>query len=95
MAAVDGKIDRSGNQEEGAGSYTIVDHRVSWTTRYYHAKDNQERIVGTQLKSGEKLGIIGNTGNSTAPHLHIEIRKDGKPVDPDCFFNRKEIMFGK
>lgn len=40
---------------------------------------------GTMVKAGQLVGFIGSTGRSTGPHLHFEIRKDGKPIDPEKF----------
>lgn len=66
------------------GNYGLIiclDHNNGWETRYahlsrIHVKQHQ------QVKRGQKIGEVGQTGNATAPHLHFEIRINGKPVDP-------------
>jgi murein DD-endopeptidase MepM/ murein hydrolase activator NlpD len=42
--------------------------------------------AGQRVKRGEVLGWVGNTGKSTGPHLHYEVHKNGRPVDPIYFF---------
>lgn len=69
----------------GYGKEVVVDHGFGYTSRYAHLEDIHVK-VGQKLKRGEVLGTLGNTGRSTGPHLHYEIRKDGHPVNPMYFF---------
>jgi murein DD-endopeptidase MepM/ murein hydrolase activator NlpD len=69
----------------GYGKEVVVDHGFGYTSRYAHLDDIQVK-VGQKLKRGEVVGTLGNTGRSTGPHLHYEIRKDGQPVNPMYFF---------
>jgi murein DD-endopeptidase MepM/ murein hydrolase activator NlpD len=65
----------------GYGNYTCVQHSGSLSTCYGH----QSRLgvsVGRQVSQGQVIGYSGNTGNSTGPHLHFEVRVNGSPVDP-------------
>jgi murein DD-endopeptidase MepM/ murein hydrolase activator NlpD len=69
----------------GYGKEVLVDHGYGYTSRYAHLRDiNVKR--GQKLKRGEVLGTLGNTGKSTGPHLHYEIRKDNRAVNPFYFF---------
>jgi murein DD-endopeptidase MepM/ murein hydrolase activator NlpD len=79
-AAASGTVTQAGN----AGSYgllVIIKHANGYETRYAH----NSRItvkVGQYVKQGDIIAYSGNTGNSTGPHLHFEIRVNGKAVDP-------------
>jgi murein DD-endopeptidase MepM/ murein hydrolase activator NlpD len=71
------------------GNYIIVKHSDVYMTSYSHLKS---RIVeaGEALTQGQAIGYVGSTGLSTAPHLHYEVLKDGKPVDPKDYFQKLE-----
>jgi murein DD-endopeptidase MepM/ murein hydrolase activator NlpD len=63
------------------GRYIVIDHGGGIESVYGHAS----RLLvseGTKVKRLQMIALSGNTGQSTAPHLHFEIRKGGKPVDP-------------
>ena len=65
----------------GYGNYTCVQHTGSLSTCYAH----QSRFAtsnGANVSQGQVIGYSGNTGNSTGPHLHFEVRINGSPVDP-------------
>ncbi|NQY74071.1 MAG: peptidoglycan DD-metalloendopeptidase family protein [Candidatus Margulisbacteria bacterium] len=68
----------------GYGNATIIDHGQNITSVYAH----QSRIVvrkGDTVNKGQVIGYVGSTGYSTGPHLHFEIRKYGKPVNPSPY----------
>lgn len=65
----------------GYGNFTCVQHTSALTTCYAHQSLIQTR-VGAQVARGDVIGAVGNTGNSTGPHLHFETRLNGSPVDP-------------
>lgn len=69
----------------GYGKEIVVDHGYGFTSRYAHLDDIHVK-VGQKVKRGEVVGTLGDTGRSTGPHLHYEIRKDGHPVNPMYFF---------
>ncbi|MBD3170566.1 MAG: peptidoglycan DD-metalloendopeptidase family protein [candidate division Zixibacteria bacterium] len=65
--------------------YTIkIDHPSGYSTVYAH---NQELRVhnGDKVKKGQVIALSGNSGKSTGPHLHYEVHKNGKPVDPEDY----------
>jgi murein DD-endopeptidase MepM/ murein hydrolase activator NlpD len=65
----------------GYGNIVIVDHGNGMTTRYAHLQGFNVR-QGHSVSQGQQIGRVGNTGGSTGPHLHFEIRKHGQPVNP-------------
>ena len=67
--------------DEYLGNLVVIDHGNGYLTSYGH---NREILVKKEDKitRGEIIALSGNTGRSTAPHLHYEIMKDGVPVDP-------------
>ena len=65
----------------GYGNLVIVDHDDNWRSYYAHLSEIVVE-VGQEVRQGELLGGAGTTGYSTGPHLHFEIRYQGRPVDP-------------
>jgi murein DD-endopeptidase MepM/ murein hydrolase activator NlpD len=67
--------------EPGYGNLVVVDHGGGLETRYAHLA-SMSVAVGDRVAAGGAIGAVGSTGRSTGPHLHFEIRRDGKSVDP-------------
>lgn len=65
----------------GYGNLVEIDHGDGVVTRYAHC-DRLDVAPGQELEPGTRLGTVGNTGRSTGPHLHFEVRIEGKAVDP-------------
>ena len=65
----------------GYGNVVEVRHADGYVTRYAH---NQENLVevGDQVEKGETIAVLGSTGHSTGPHVHFEVRRNGKLVNP-------------
>ncbi|GAB4296424.1 MAG: hypothetical protein Kow0090_11500 [Myxococcota bacterium] len=79
-AAADGKVLFSG-EHRGYGNIIIIGHSDDFVTVYAH---NDQNLVSTgdKVQRGEKIGLVGETGRATGPHLHFELRKGTKPIDP-------------
>lgn len=68
---------------KGHGNYVKIRHNGSYETLYAHmSRFAKGVVVGTNVKQGQTIGYVGSTGLSTGPHLHYEIIKDGKHVNP-------------
>lgn len=86
VAAAQGKVVSS--QVIGSyGNAVIIDHGGGIMTLYAHNSRNVVK-VGDQVSRGQKIAEIGSTGASTGPHLHFEVRKDGKYVDPTPYVRK-------
>lgn len=83
LAVAGGVITRSG-MGTGYGNIVEIDHGNGYKTKYAHNKANLV-IVGQAVKKGEPIAILGSTGRSTGPHVHFEVIKNGKAVDPVPF----------
>ncbi len=68
----------------GRGLFVEIDHKFGYTTQYLHMSAIRVR-VGDQVRKGQVIGNLGNTGRSTGPHLHYEVRVNGTPIDPSPF----------
>jgi murein DD-endopeptidase MepM/ murein hydrolase activator NlpD len=83
----DGTIARVDFSASGYGTLIVVDHGFSYSTYYAHLSKVLVN-VGQSVKRGEVIGLVGNTGMSMAPHLHYEVRKNDKPINPiNYYFN--------
>lgn len=69
----------------GYGRYVVIDHGFGYETLYAHMSKINVR-PGQKIKRGEVIGQVGNTGTSSAPHLHYEVIKDGVKINPINFF---------
>jgi len=83
-AAADGIIQKS-TFSKAAGNYINIKHDNGYVTRYLHLIRRNSK-VGERVKKGDLIGYSGNTGKSTGPHLHFEIRNPaGDPEDPEKY----------
>lgn len=79
--AADGGTVRYAGSMSGYGNYTCIQHTAALSTCYAH-QSSIGVSVGQHVRSGQHIGACGNTGHSTGPHLHFEVRVNGSPVDP-------------
>jgi len=80
VAAAGGIVTDAGN-DDANGNYAIIEHTGGYATVYAHL-DSVFVKSGDSIKTGEKVGEIGSTGISTGPHLHFEIKLNGKSINP-------------
>jgi murein DD-endopeptidase MepM/ murein hydrolase activator NlpD len=84
-ATADGKVASVDVKFSGYGKSVIIDHGFGYRTRYAHMHEFAVRS-GQNIKRGDLIGYVGNTGLSTAPHLHYEVMINGSVVDPVHYF---------
>jgi len=84
VAAADGQVVYAGNEMGGYGNILVLAHKDGLFTVYAHVK----KIIvdqGTKVFKGQVIALVGNTGRSSGPHLHFEVRKNGESMDPQTF----------
>jgi flagellar protein FlgJ len=79
-AAAAGEVTFAGDQS-GYGTTVVVRHGDGFETRYAHLSSTDVQ-TGDQVQAGQSVGRVGNSGRSTGPHLHFEVRRNGQQVDP-------------
>lgn len=81
QATGDGVVKEVANKRTGYGKHVIIDHGYGFQTLYghMHTIDVKE---GQKVKKGQKIGVVGSTGTSTAPHCHYEVILKGQKVNP-------------
>ena len=79
-----GTVIYSNNTIKGYGNLIILRHSEEFVTVYAH---NQVNLVeeGAWVEKGQIIGKVGQTGRASGPHVHFEIRKNNKPIDPLLF----------
>jgi murein DD-endopeptidase MepM/ murein hydrolase activator NlpD len=91
-AMADGVVSTIGN-EGGLGVHVVIDHLINGelvsTTSAHMQTGSVQVSVGQAVTAGEVIGLVGNTGDSTGPHLHFELRLGGaEPVDPNAWLEQ-------
>ncbi len=84
-ATGNGVIETAEMNRHGYGRMVVIDHGYGYETLYAHMSQIKVR-PGQKVKRGEIIGLVGNTGVSTAPHLHYEVIRNGRKVNPVNYF---------
>jgi murein DD-endopeptidase MepM/ murein hydrolase activator NlpD len=92
MAAAGGVVSFSGTMPE-YGNMVDIDHDNGLTSRYAHLSKRLVK-VGDVVMKGQPIALVGNTGRTTGPHLHFEVREKGIPLNPGKFLalGKSELM---
>jgi murein DD-endopeptidase MepM/ murein hydrolase activator NlpD len=97
LAAAPGIVLRAGRRG-GYGNAVEIDNGSGISTLYGHALALKVK-EGDSVKAGEPVALVGHTGRATGSHLHFEVRKDGKPIDPNSTLNRwgerADVLIGR
>jgi murein DD-endopeptidase MepM/ murein hydrolase activator NlpD len=86
LAVADGVVSHTGT-DGGYGRMVEITHGNGYVTRYAH---NAKLLVkpGQTVKRGDPIALMGSTGRSTGPHVHFEVLRDGRPMNPLSFVRR-------
>ena len=84
-ATAEGTVQTAGNVGNGYGNHIVIQHGYSYSTLYGHMSRIKAKR-GQRVKRGEVIGYVGSTGKSTGSHLHYEVFKGRKRLDPIYFF---------
>ncbi|MCW5212620.1 peptidoglycan DD-metalloendopeptidase family protein [Desulfobulbus sp. TB] len=91
-ATADGVVKTSSYKKNGFGNYVILRHGNGYETVFGHLS---KRLVkeGVKVQRGQVLGLLGNTGRSTGPHLHYEVRYNKEPINPKKYLSVAKLSF--
>jgi murein DD-endopeptidase MepM/ murein hydrolase activator NlpD len=84
-ATGDGVVERADNTASGYGNHIVIRHGFGYETLYGHLSKYKCR-AGQRVQRGDVIGYVGSTGRSEGPHLHYEVHKNGKVVNPLNFY---------
>jgi murein DD-endopeptidase MepM/ murein hydrolase activator NlpD len=82
----DGIIEALERNGWGYGNCIVINHGYGYKTRYAHLSAFKVKL-GQKVKRGDLIGLIGSTGKSTGPHLHYEVEKEGKKMNPIHYYH--------
>lgn len=85
-ATGDDTISKVKKSRRGFGNHVVINHGYGYESLYAHMSKYTVRR-GQKIKRGDVIGYVGSTGKSTAPHLHYEVHKDGKKINPAYYFH--------
>lgn len=78
-----GVVAHIGNERRGYGKYVVIRHSDGHTSYYAHLSKIEPKLrVGVSVERAQRVGAVGRTGTATGPHLHFEVRRDDRPIDP-------------
>jgi murein DD-endopeptidase MepM/ murein hydrolase activator NlpD len=86
LAVASGIVTWAGPRE-GYGNLVEINHGNGYSTRYAHSAQTLVR-VGDEVQRGQAIAVVGSTGRSTGPHVHFEVIKEGRQIDPMAYVGR-------
>jgi murein DD-endopeptidase MepM/ murein hydrolase activator NlpD len=86
-AASDGEVVYVGSKIRGYGRMVVLRHRDGYHTVYAHHSKNRVRL-NQKVKAGQVIALSGRSGHASGPHLHFELRRGARSIDPEYALNR-------
>lgn len=82
-ASADGVVSHIGNDPRGYGKYVVIRHANGYASYYAHlSKIDRGLRKGMYIARAQRVGAVGSTGTATGPHLHFEVKRGSRPIDP-------------
>lgn len=81
-----GQVTRALRLNRSYGHHVVLSHGGGWETLYAHMS-RLHAVAGRMVQAGQVLGLVGNTGNSFGAHLHLEVRRNGRQINPEPFLS--------
>lgn len=81
---------KSSGRTKGKGMFIVIQHAFGYSTEYLHLSSIYVQI-GQRIEKGQVIGRLGNTGRSTGPHLHYEVRINGKAINPKPYIGLRQF----
>jgi len=91
-ATADGVVKTSSYEKNGFGNFVILRHGNGYETVFGHLSKRLVK-VGEKIQRGQVIGLMGNSGRSTGPHLHYEVRYNGEPINPKKYLSVAKLSF--
>jgi len=92
VATANGKVVIKEYEERGFGNYLVIQHKYGFDTKYAHMQNIYVK-EGQEVKQGDVIGTMGNSGLSDGPHLHYEVRIGSQVLDPAKFINMTDNAY--
>lgn len=92
VATANGKVTMVDYEEYGYGNYIVIQHKYGFDTKYGHLQNVYVK-EGQVVKQGDVIGTMGNSGLSSGPHLHYEVRIGSQVLDPAKFINMTDNAY--
>jgi murein DD-endopeptidase MepM/ murein hydrolase activator NlpD len=90
LASERGRVLYVGQSLSGYGLIVVIDHGDAWSSVYAHLSRALVKR-GSVVRKGQRIAYSGNSGRSSGPHLHFEIRKGADPLDPLLFLPKERL----
>ena len=91
-ATADGAVKSSSYEKNGFGNFVVLRHGNGYETLFGHLSKRTVK-KGETVQRGQVIGLMGNTGRSTGPHLHYEVHYQGKAIDPKKYLSVAQLSF--
>ncbi|MBB6480847.1 M23 family metallopeptidase [Spirochaeta isovalerica] len=92
VATANGKVTLVDYEKNGFGHYMVIQHKYGFDTKYAHMQNIYVK-EGQEVKQGDVIGTMGNSGLSDGPHLHYEVRIGSQVLDPAKFINMTDNAY--